>query len=316
MNGGLYNELTGVMNIGTKKWAKERRFNSVPILDHTSGNYNPNTMDIRFRKGHSNYHVRRSNCCSNCNVKGHMFKECRKPIRSFGIIAFRIRCGGGGKGSLIDQLEVCLIRRKNTISYEAFMRGKYKMDELDVHLDRMTSGEKNRILCLNWDDLYSQICYHKTSRYAQRERRRAKELYNSLDRDKLFGGGSGWFEPEWEFPKGRKYVEESEEECALREFNEETNIDNKFVSVLNNTFFESFVGVDKRVYKNQYFLGLVRRGANEPYIDLHSKNQITEIGDVKWVSIVAALSMIRSYHKQKKDLLLDAVDNILSYVVI
>jgi len=34
-----------------------------------------------------------------------------------------------------------------------------------------------------------------------------------------------WEEPEWEFPKGRRKRDETEMICAIREFQEETNID-------------------------------------------------------------------------------------------
>ena len=194
--------------------------------------------------------------CSNCGGRGHLFKECKKPIRSFGIVAFRVfKDISKSDEDNKPRIQVCLIRRKNTISYEAFIRGKYRLDELPIHLERMTIMEKQKIKKIEWDELYNEICYHRSSKHAQRERKKAKDLYNSINATKLFEDiSSEWELPEWEFPKGRKYFDESQEECALREFREETNIDEKYVKLLSNNWVEAFEGTNKKMYQNQYYL--------------------------------------------------------------
>lgn len=246
--------------------------------------------------------------CSNCGGRGHIFKDCKKPIRSYGIIAFR-RCPETTK------LQVCLIRRKNTISYEAFIRGKYKLDELHVHLERMTTMEKKKIKQSEWNELYNEICYHRSTKHAQREKKKAKDLYDSVNVSVLFDDISSPYDiPEWEFPKGRKYYYETQTECALREFREETNIGERYVRLLEDTWFETFEGTNKRTYQNQYYLGLITKEANDPYIDLNSKNQITEIGDVDWFYKEDALNLLRDYHDEKKRILDKAFDAISIYL--
>lgn len=254
-----------------------------------------------YRRRGSSYKQYKNIYCSNCNGRGHLFKECKKPIRSFGIIAFR-------KRKKTNEIQVCLIRRKNTISYEAFVRGKYKLDELPIHLERMTLYEKEKIQRIGWEDLYSEICYLRSSKHASRERKKAKDLYDSIDVNDVFkDSSSDWVTPEWEFPKGRKYFEETQSECALREFREETNINEREVEILEiEPLVETFEGTNKRMYQNQYFVSIVDSDSPEPYIDLNSRNQITEIGDVDWFSIEDALGLIRNYHKRKKDILLKA----------
>ena len=66
---------------------------------------------------------------------------------------------------------------------------------------------------------------------------------------------------------------------------------------------ESFIGTNKRKYSNQYFVGVVNYEANEPFLDPLSKNQISEIGDVEWVTFDVAKSRIRSFHQQKVKIL-------------
>ena len=43
---------------------------------------------------------------------------------------------------------------------------------------------------------------------------------------------TSWDEPEWGFPKGRRNFNETDLNCALREFNEETGINMKSIKLL------------------------------------------------------------------------------------
>lgn len=273
-------------------------------VNHSNHFNQPNHSTHHQFKAHP-FRYKKIMYCSNCNGKGHVFKECKKPIKSYGIIAFR------KKG---DELQVCLIRRRNTLNYEAFVRGKYKYDELTTHVTRMTVLEIEKIKQKSWDDLYNEICYHSTSKHAFKERKKAKQLYDLVNVSELFSSviESKWHEPEWEFPKGRKYYEETQEECALREFQEETNIPDLYVKLLNNTYFETFQGTNKKIYHNQYFLSLVNENANEPYIDISSQNQITEVGDVDWFSYENAMNLIRDYHDVKRTILKEAFEYVNS----
>ena len=60
-----------------------------------------------------------NNYCNNCGTKGHIFYQCKQPITSVGIIVFR-------KGQH-DKREYLLIRRKDSLGYVEFMRGKYNI---------------------------------------------------------------------------------------------------------------------------------------------------------------------------------------------
>ena len=80
--------------------------------------------------------------CSNCEGSGHLFKDCKKPIQSFGILAWTLKpskpdASSSSSSSLTTSLlSVCLIQRRHTISFEAFVRGKYDVDELKMHSER------------------------------------------------------------------------------------------------------------------------------------------------------------------------------------
>jgi hypothetical protein len=59
--------------------------------------------------------------CNNCGIAGHTFNNCKFPITSVGIIAYRYNLRG--------EREYLLIRRKDTIGYIEFMRGKYSLNK-------------------------------------------------------------------------------------------------------------------------------------------------------------------------------------------
>ena len=63
--------------------------------------------------------MRNYNFCNNCGKIGHLFHQCKIPITSIGIIAFRIKD---------NKIEYLLIRRKDSISFVDFLRGKYNLN--------------------------------------------------------------------------------------------------------------------------------------------------------------------------------------------
>jgi 8-oxo-dGTP pyrophosphatase MutT (NUDIX family) len=95
--------------------------------------------------------------CNNCGKFGHTFNKCKMPITSFGVIIFRIRPDSG-------QREYLMIRRKDTLGYVDFLRGKYQVRENDVNrqyilnmFKQMTRTEKERIRTLPFDVLWNEL---------------------------------------------------------------------------------------------------------------------------------------------------------------
>ena len=56
--------------------------------------------------------------CNNCGNKGHLYKNCRHPILSYGIILY--------DDTDKTNLKIVMIERKDSIAYIEFLRGKYK----------------------------------------------------------------------------------------------------------------------------------------------------------------------------------------------
>ena len=65
--------------------------------------------------------------CRNCNLHGHVFRNCNSPTISYGIIAARVFRGADDAG---DTLRYLLIQRRDSLSFIDFVRGKYHPQNL------------------------------------------------------------------------------------------------------------------------------------------------------------------------------------------
>jgi len=78
-------------------------------------------------------------------------------------------------------------------------------------------------------------------------------LKSIIDESQKYGQ---WTEPEWGFPKGRRNTNETDYECAIREFSEETGFSKNIIKPVHNVipFEEIFTGSNYFSYKHKYFL--------------------------------------------------------------
>ena len=89
--------------------------------------------------------------CNNCGKPGHLYHQCKMPITSIGIIVFRV---------YENQLQYLMIRRRDTLGYIDFMRGKYSIFNKDYILNmikQMTDYEKNNLITMEFDELWKNL---------------------------------------------------------------------------------------------------------------------------------------------------------------
>jgi ADP-ribose pyrophosphatase YjhB (NUDIX family) len=250
------------------------------------------------------------NYCNNCGKQGHIYNQCKMPITSVGVIAFRLNN---------HQIEYLMIRRKDTLGFIDFMRGKYFVNNKYYILNmlkQMTQSEKERIRTLEFDDIWNQIWgINKLSSQYKYEENVSKIKFNSLrtgvrrnnetyklsqliDESNL---SSIWTEPEWGFPKGRRNYQENDYNCALREFQEETGIDRSNMAVLQNIvpYEEVFTGSNYKSYKHKYFLTFIE---NASAISLDKYEQ-SEVSSIEWLSYDRCVQVIRPYNLEKLDIM-------------
>jgi 8-oxo-dGTP pyrophosphatase MutT (NUDIX family) len=186
-----------------------------------------------------------------------------------------------------------------------FLRGKYELMNAEyVHrlIQNMTNDEQRRLVEMPFLALWSQL-WGDTRDVHSPEFYDAKEKFEALDRTRLvYEHRSEWSEPEWGFPKGRRMRGETDVDCAIREFYEETNIPRSAYTLCRNLCFEEvFMGTNNVKYKHVYFIGLLNKD-----IDVTQKLtavQRREISCVKWMSFQESVATIRPHYTRRKEIL-------------
>ncbi len=249
--------------------------------------------------------------CNNCGKQGHQYHQCKLPITSYGIIAFMLTKDG---------IKYLLIRRKDTLGYVDFIRGKYPLNNvvyLMNMLNEMTVNEKKNLREKEfkelWYDLWGEKA--KSSGYQRMEERNSQDKLEQLKTglcvcnktttlERLVGDSiCKWEEPEWGFPKGRRNYMETDLDCALREWEEETGYNKHRLKIIRNLlpFEEIFTGSNYKSYKHKYYIGMYNNGAScEDKCDSFERS---EVGKMEWKTFENALASIRPYNTEKKSIL-------------
>lgn len=246
----------------------------------------------------------RSYCfCNNCGKVGHSFHQCKHPITSAGVIAYRDSPQG---------LEYLMIRRKDTLGFVDFVRGKYPLHGemyLGNIINEMTENEKDRLLTQDFSDLWRRLWGASVGIQYRGEEKVSREKFEALRRGVVSGGKrytlhslianseSNWVEPEWGFPKGRRNYQERDLHCALREFEEETGYSKDSLHVIQNLMplEEIFTGSNYKSYKHRYYVAKIDAEA----VPL-APFQNSEVSKIDWKSSREVLRCIRSYNIEKK----------------
>jgi ADP-ribose pyrophosphatase YjhB (NUDIX family) len=294
--------------------------------------------------------------CTNCGKNGHKYKGCPMPITSYGIITMNIKDNNLKdilknkyihKGviydyndniaidkynktvnkvyteevlqKIIDNVEILLICRRNSLGYIELIRGRYDIndiDYIDYLFQQMTDKEIKMILenkenfeymwCDLWNETLETTKYKKDYIIAKE---RFEELCASKFLDKEFA--NEYNVPEWGFPKGRRNNNEKNLQCALREFNEETSLTKDDICVLNKLypFNEVLTGTDGVIYKHVYFIAM-----KDKDIDIDKNNISYEIGDIKWVKFNEAIDLIRPYHIDRKKIINEVIQFLANHL--
>jgi len=277
----------------------------------------------------------KKNYCINCNKCGHNSKECTEPIYSYGIICMKIDDTIIPSPLLIenylinkiidideynllnlsnltkidsykDKIKFLLIQRKHSFSYVEFIRGKY--DETNIKsyeklLNLMSPYEIEQIINNDFETLWNELwqktaknkAFQKEFEISQKKFNLIKTSNNLLD---LINFKKLYETPEWGFPKGRRDKNEKNLDCALREFKEETGINQDNYIILNrlNTIEETVIGLEKSIFKLVYYIGL---SYEETKLEMITEHQKYEIGDMKWMTYEEILPIIREYYNEK-----------------
>ena len=270
--------------------------------------------------------------CNNCGNFGHYVRQCQEPKTSYGVIAISYDESIKNKikqikknleynyidvnnynylhlnnidkiSNFYNSIKFLMIRRKHSLNYIEFIRGKYNTFESAVNmLMLMSKKEVNDIITYDFDYLWKNL-WLETSNSHMKEFKKSKNKFNSFinednireikELDLIYD------EPEWGFPKGRKNMYEKNINCAIREFKEETQyfIENKNICKNILPINEIYSGTDGKPYKNVYY---VTMDVDEENFKKLNNN---EVSCIKWVTYLEAIKLLRPYYNSKKRIL-------------
>ena len=282
-------------------------------------------------KDYSNVH------CVNCGEKGHIIRECKSSITSFGLIMFKIVKNEYEERNDIPnelkehvkainklhyvppnekkypKVKLLLIQRKDTMSYIDFLRGKYP-DSLHsdyeklmkIKFEEMTHSERKSLEIGDFDNCWQRLWINHKSKLFLNEYKLAKEKFYQIDIKKyLKNSTSKWEFSEFGAAKGRRSIRERNIDCAEREVMEETGYENTMYHYIKNypLITEEFLATNNVIYKHIYYLVKLK----EQYIDfipaMNDELQQGEVKSVGWYTLHECMSLIRDYDQEKKNIL-------------
>ena len=261
-----------------------------------------------------------SQFCNNCGKIGHLFHQCKNPITSIGIIVFN--------NDEDNNLKYLMIRRKDSLGYVDFMRGKYNLNNktyiLNI-LNEMTRNERSNILSRNFNTLWNNLWGEYINNQYKNEKILAHEKFRILKSGIIINNkycnleslinecNTTWDEPEWGFPKGRRNYMENDIKCALREFEEETGILKENIKLLGNLvpYEETFIGSNYKSYKHTYYVAYINNNLNQE----QNNYQKSEVSKIEWKTCNDALHSIRDYNTERKAILIKINKLISNYTI-
>lgn len=247
------------------------------------------------------------------------FYQKRKVIISYGIVLFTTVKKENNTEEIVYQLS----QRRDTIGYAEYLKNTLKEEEIPRYIELMSTEERER--CLEyyyksepeklWDDLWIN---HKTKIYKNDMEKCCKSFMENMKKYENFFLGLKDLKTvnPWGFSsKGRKNPHETEKECALREFQEETNIPSELINIIDFfPFKENYIGYDGNAYMTIYYVAYI------PYIpDMSSKvipslirprpSVSEEVSDIKWLNYYSCLD----YLDENKRKILKDINNMILF---
>jgi 8-oxo-dGTP pyrophosphatase MutT (NUDIX family) len=209
-----------------------------------------------------------------------------------------------------NKIKILLVRRRNSLNYIEFIRGKWEtnVESVKKKFIHMTKDELYEIKSRPFEELWSDLWKETAkSKIYMKEYNMAKLKFTGLIQNNYYNllddmNITQYTEPEWGFPKGRKNNMEGNLNCATREFIEETNIDINNMHILErlNPMEEEFIGTNDKNYRHVYYLA---NSEEECELSIVSNYQTTEIGGIGWFTIPEALNLMRPYNEKRIQLI-------------
>ena len=290
--------------------------------------------------------TKKYNYCSNCNKLNHDYKDCKEPITSWGIILINLTSINKNLDKLdklvthsnniniknkvfnifpqnykdlenlssyMNNVRFLIVQRRHSIGFMDFLRGRYKIDNVDQInslFQHMNKNEIELIKTKSFDELWCEMWNNDQHRInnLKKDFNMAKTQFEKLkngdgidlDLDFFVNNINPLYKfNEWGFPKGRKDRNETPIDCALREFKEETGMDVSKIKLINNIqpIEENLIGTNGIPYRHIYYVAEIYDN------DIPNITNNNEIGCIGYFNYNEAQQLIREYHIEKKNIL-------------
>jgi len=273
--------------------------------------------------------------CLNCKNYGHISKKCKKPIESCGIIILKLSDDIKNiifKNNILNEemnnfnynrisnlkniekyknkINFLLIEKKNSLNYIEFIRGLYDVNDkkkLEKMFKLMSQDEIKKLKTNDFLELW-KLLWNKSA-HKKIYQKEFLASYNKFQSIKLNGRldellllKPKYKYTEWEIPKGKRKMNETNIECAIREVEEETSINNNSYKLLLNLLKSStlqykYLGTNDIIYKNIFYFSIL----NNNYVLNTKENK--EVKQSKFFTIDEVRDYIRDYDIDKINLL-------------
>lgn len=214
-----------------------------------------------------------------------------------------------------NRVEIMMIKKRYSYAFFNFVFGRYKPNDtkyLGNLFNNMSFSEKIDILGMQFENMWYRIWLSIPSKHfdisdiydvdaiqtltSAEKYRSFFQKKNKFEKNFVNDGGkrlkelirqSSDAEIIWEIPKGGKNGNETNMDCAMREFLEETSISQINYKVLYEISPSvEIINDDGLVYQHYYYIAKLRKGIKvQPKINFDSFAQISEVEQIKWISL-------------------------------
>ena len=256
--------------------------------------------------------------CRNCGINGHLYKDCIHPIMSFGIICY--------KTDENNKIKYIMIQRKDSLSFMEFIRGKYNVNDIlyiRQLVSSMTLNEKNLLTNKQFDEIWNYAWYQNnasnikhTTEYIESKHKfeylMSNNILSSITNNVMHVVDQ---EQEWGFPKGRRKLKESDIDCAVREFCEETRLTSNDIQILDDIlpFEEIFFGTNNVLYKHTYYIAKIKDKDIPISVDQNCVEQMREVRALNWFCYEEVLQRIKLYNIERHQIIQKTHSIIMDY---
>lgn len=266
-----------------------------------------------IKKKHANVYL----CDKHNSLESRMFGRNETKFIGNKILSESISCVNNYNkfNCLKDERELhyFMIQRRNTMGFVEFVRGKYDTTNIEkrdkmikIYLQEMTCEERHIIKTQSFDKIWGNLWMNHNSKLYINTFNDAKQKFKSLNIENFINETEcNWVDTEYGFPKGRKNINETNIQCAIREFKEESGFtikDFKLQQELGHIE-EVFLGTNGIKYKHIYYIAFVSKDTILPKLDTTNINQAGEIKNLGWYTFNECQDLIRYYDVEKKKML-------------